>query len=619
MTSTAEAGRPRGAVPSLLPIPFGGSCERARADVAVAAGDARRRGRAPARIAQDGAGGALVFGWVRTVESAGVPARALDPAELRALWREHGDAVLDEVTGEFLIALWDRSRARALLAVDRFATYPLYWCEQGGRIGFSARPEEAAALAGASIECDWQAIFAYVYFHMIPAPLSIYRGVHRLDHGEALRIERGHAEVFRYWTPRFDETRPFDFATERTAFLDALRVGVAESTAGLDQDEVGCFLSGGTDSSTIAGLVGRQYGTPARTFSIGFTESGYDESGYSRLAAKHFGTAHTEYFVTADDVRDGISVVATQFEQPFGNSSALPAYFCAKLAAEAGVSRMLGGDGGDELYGGNERYAKQQVFAMYERLPRALRERLLEPMLRGPLAHAGGVVGKARSYVEQAREPLPDRLQSRYNLLNMLGASSVFTRALLARVDGGEPLALEREVWSRATGVGGTLGQLNRLLAWDFKFTLADSDLPKVTRACLAAGVEVSFPMLADGLLRHSLQLRPDQKLKGRRLRYFFKESLRGFLPDEIIAKQKHGFGLPFGAWLLQRDDLRATAGDCLASLASRGVLERDFERKIIAELESGHAGYFGTMIWVLTMLELWLRSSPLASARVEA
>src|SRR6185312_6459583 len=209
MTSTAEAGRPRGAVPSLLPIPFGGSCERARADVAVAAGDARRRGRAPARIAQDGAGGALVFGWVRTVESAGVPARALDPAELRALWREHGDAVLDEVTGEFLIALWDRSRARALLAVDRFATYPLYWCEQGGRIGFSARPEEAAALAGASIECDWQAIFAYVYFHMIPAPLSIYRGVHRLDHGEALRIERGHAEVFRYWTPRFDETRPF--------------------------------------------------------------------------------------------------------------------------------------------------------------------------------------------------------------------------------------------------------------------------------------------------------------------------------------------------------------------------------------------------------------------------
>jgi asparagine synthase (glutamine-hydrolysing) len=125
--------------------------------------------------------------------------------------------------------------------------------------------------------------------------------------------------------------------------------------------------------------------------------------------------------------------------------------------------------------------------------------------------------------------------------------------------------------------------------------------------------------MLADGLLRHSLQLRPDQKLKGRRLRYFFKESLRGFLPDEIIAKQKHGFGLPFGTWLLQRDDLRATAGDCLASLASRGVIERDFERKIIAELESGHAGYFGTMIWVLTMLELWLRSSPLANARVQA
>jgi asparagine synthase (glutamine-hydrolysing) len=621
MTSTAEASRPGGAAPSLLPIPFDGSCERATAAIAIAAGDVsgRARARAAARAAQDDTGGALVFGWVRTVDAAGTPGRELEAADLRALWHERGDAVLDGITGEFLIALWDRPRARALLAVDRFATYPLYWCEHGDRVGFSARPQEAAARAGAPIECDWQALFAYAYFHMIPAPLCIYHGVQRLDLGEALRIERGRVEVVRYWTPRFDETRPFDFAAERDAFLEALRVGVAESTQGLGQDQVGCFLSGGTDSSTIAGLVGRQYGAPARTFSIGFAESGYDESGFSRLAARHFGTSHTEYFVTANDVRDAIAVVATQFEQPFGNSSALPAYFCAKLAAEAGVSRMLGGDGGDELYGGNERYAKQQVFAMYRHLPHPLRERLLEPMLRGPLAGAGGVVAKARSYVEQAREPLPDRLQSRYNLLNRLGASRVFTAAMLARVDGDAPLALEREVWSRATGVDGVLGQINRLLAWDFKFTLADSDLPKVTRACLAAGVEVSFPMLADGLLRHSLQLRPDRKVKGRRLRYFFKESLRGFLPDEIIAKQKHGFGLPFGAWLLQRDDLRATAGDCLGSLAARGVLARDFGRQIIAELESGHAGYYGTMIWVLTMLELWLRASPLADARVEA
>jgi asparagine synthase (glutamine-hydrolysing) len=620
MTPTDEAGRQSGAVSSLLPIPFAGSCTLAMADVTVAVSDDPRRRLALARVVQDADGGALLFGRVRAIASAGADDREWSPRELLARWRERGDALLEQITGEFLVALWDRRRARALLAVDRFSTFPLYWSARDGRVGFSARPDHAAALSGVAIECDWQAAYAYVYFHMIPAPLSIYRGVGRLDHGEALRIADGRAETFRYWRPRFDETRPFDFAREREAFLEALRVGVAESTEGLDREDVGCFLSGGTDSSTLAGLVGRQYGAPARTFSIGFAESGYDESAYSRLAARHFGTSHTEYFVTASDVRDGISVVATQFEQPFGNSSALPAYFCAKLAAEAGVARMLGGDGGDELYGGNERYAKQQVFALYDWLPQALRTRLVEPLLLGPLARAdGGIVAKARSYVEQAREPLPDRLQRRYNLLNRLGASNVFTGAMLAQVDGDAPLALEREVWARATGVNGALGQVNRLLAWDFKFTLADNDLPKVTRTCLAAGVEVAFPMLTDGLLRHSLQLRPQQKLKGRRLRHFFKESLRGFLPDAIITKEKHGFGLPFGAWLLQRDDLRATASECLASLAARGVLAQDFERRINAELESGHAGYYGTMVWVLTMLELWLRASPLADARVEA
>src|SRR5690606_11796336 len=127
---------------------------------------------------------------------------------------------------------------------------------------------------------------------MVPAPLSIYEGVRRLDLGEALRIAGGRAEVVRWWNPAFDEHRPFDFGSEREAFLDALRRGVAECTAGLPREQVGCFLSGGTDSSTIAGLVTRQYGAPARTFSIGFDVGGYDESMYSLLAAKHFGTEH---------------------------------------------------------------------------------------------------------------------------------------------------------------------------------------------------------------------------------------------------------------------------------------------------------------------------------------
>lgn len=597
---------------NLLPTPFQGV-------IGIAGGSLRRIGTGENVAAEatasvtSGAPQAVIFGRVRFVDGRRDRELSIED-ELLSRWRERGDAVLDELTGEFLVALSDPGTGRALIAVDRFSTFPLFWAEHGGRLGFSARPDQAATLAGRPYAANWQAIFAYVYFHMIPAPLSIFDGVQRLDLGEALRVDGGRLTVFRYWNPVFDETRPFDFARERASFLAAVHDGVAECTAGFEQDRIGCFLSGGTDSSTIAGMVTRHFGAPARTFSIGFDVGGYDESRYSRLAAEHFGTDHTEYYLKPEDVLSGVDVIASGYEQPFGNSSAVPTYFCAQIARDKGITRMLGGDGGDELYGGNVRYAKQAVFAYYERAPRMLRDSMIEPLLFGAMKNVDAkLIAKARSYIEQAKEPLPDRLQSRYNLLNWLGADDVFTAGFLERVDTGQPLALEREVWSRGRAANGELSQLNHLLAWDFKFTLADSDLPKVTRMCHAAGVEVAFPMLTRALVEHSLQLRPDQKMKGRRLRHLFKESLRGFLPDEIIEKQKQGFGVPFGDWVLSNEGLRARADDALGSLADRGIIRAEFLDRLRGELRSGHAGYFGTMVWILMILELWLRQSPLA------
>jgi asparagine synthase (glutamine-hydrolysing) len=598
-------------------MPFDGCCDLASA--AVDLGPLPDRAALQYQSSGDRQSGALLVGRLRTLRPVdGRAAGEVTAQAAFAMWREHGDSILDLLSGEFLLALWDSRTNRALIAVDRFSTFPLYWASTNGRLGFSARPAEAARLAGLSARMDWQSAFAYVYFHMIPAPLSIFEGVRRLDLGEALRIDRGHAEVVRYWNPVFDERRPFDFGSERNAFLAALRAGVAECTDGLSREQTGCFLSGGTDSSTIAGLVTRQFEAPARTFSIGFDVGGYDESMYSRLAAKHFGTDHTEYYLTADDVLAGVETIATQYEQPFGNSSAVPTYFCANLAREAGVTRMLGGDGGDELYGGNERYAKQAVFAYYSRLPGALRSGLMEPLLFGPFRNVSlAPLAKARSYVEQANEPLPDRLQSRYNLLNFLGAEDVFTSHFLARVSREQPLALERAVWDKAKAVVEPMAQVDKLLAWDFKFTLADSDLPKVTRMCHAAGVQVSFPMLTPALVEHSLRLPPEQKLKGRRLRHFFRESLRGFLPDEIIDKKKQGFGVPFGTWLLSHERLRAKADEALRSLAARNVVRPEFLNRLLAQLQSGHAGYFGTMVWILMIFELWLRNSSLADERI--
>ncbi len=546
----------------------------------------------------------LAYGQVRFDGSLLASAESACGA-LADAWRQHGDGLLDRLGGEFIVALASDS-GRWLAAVDRFSTFRLYFGSDRGRVAFGTAPIAVARELGISPEVDPQAVLGYAYFHVIPAPLSIVRGVHRLDHGEVVLGDgKGGSAVRRYWQPVFEESRPFDFNVERDRFMGALRTGVAECVEGFDPDEIGCFLSGGTDSSTIAGLVTEKFGKGARTFSIGFGVSGYDETHYSRLAVERFKTRHTEYYLTPADVEQALPTVASDYEQPFGNASAAPTFFCARIAAEAGVRRMLGGDGGDELYGGNERYAKQWIFSAWNEVPAVLRSGVVEPLLFGPLKGVDvGLIRKARSYIEQTREPLPDRLQGKYNLLERFGRSNVFTDAFLAGAAPFEPTELARAVYARSDAAA----QINKLLAYDFKFTLADSDLPKVTRMCEAAGVEVSFPMLVKAVTDHSLVLAPDQKLKRTQLRYFFKNALRGFLPEEILRKEKHGFGLPFGAWVLTQPGLQAMVDDALAGLATRGYLKPEFIRQLREAMASGHAGYYGTMVWILAVLELWLR-----------
>jgi asparagine synthase (glutamine-hydrolysing) len=299
-----------------------------------------------------------------------------------------------------------------------------------------------------------------------------------------------------------------------------------------------------------------------------------------------------------------IPAVAAHYDQPFGNSSALPAYYCAKMARENGVTKLLAGDGGDELFGGNSRYAKQRLFGLYDRVPSLFRRGLLEPMLDTRAAAALPLTRKAGSYVEQARVPMPDRLQM-YNLIMRLGVSNVLAPALLARIDLAAPLQLQRDVWQSPKDCS----PLNRELAFDWRFTLAESDLPKVLGATSHAGIAVGFPMLDDQLLDFSLKLPTEYKLKGLQLRWFFKEALRGFLPDAIITKKKQGFGLPFGVWANKTPALMAMAKDSLDSLAARGVVRADFIQTLLTQRLPEHPGYYGEMVWILMMLEQWLRA----------
>jgi len=520
----------------------------------------------------------------------------------RVLAREYGrrrEQVLQGLHGAFALAVVDSGRRELFLAIDRLGICTLTFAAAAGGLLFASDSDALLRHPAASRGLDPQALFDYVYFHMLPGPAGIYRGHERLLPGQFLRFQSGAIERGTYWHMRYRPERRPHYPDFRDEFLAHLEAAVAGAAAGAS---AGAFLSGGTDSSTVAGMLARSASDKARTFSIGFDAEGYDETGYARIAARHFGTEHHEYYVSPQDVVDSIPLIAAAYDLPYGNASALPTYHCARLAREHGITRLLGGDGGDELFGGNSRYAKQNVFSYYERIPASVRRGILEPLLARGADRARGPMRKLRRYVAQAAIPLPDRAET-YNLLHHFGIDRVFAAEFLESVNPGHPLEVLRDTYGRADADG----VIDRLLALDLKQTLADNDLPKVTRMCDLAGVEPAFPLLDHRLVEFSGRLPPSWKVRGTRLRVFFKKALADFLPGEILTKPKHGFGLPFGVWMNEYQPLRELAGDALGRLHSQGIFRRDFLDALIDRHLDEHAAYYGTMVWVLMMLSQWL------------
>jgi asparagine synthase (glutamine-hydrolysing) len=512
-------------------------------------------------------------------------------------FRERGACAPGTAKGRFAVVVLNGDDGSVWLAVDRFGTYPLCHAAHQGTLAFASRADEVPATART---IDTQALFDYLYFHVIPAPGTVFAGIKRLLPGHVLHWQNGQASIERYWKPRFTPARSPDLEASKRRFLEIVESSVAREAA---DSRAGAFLSGGTDSSTVSGMLCRVLGRPASTYSIGFDAAGYDEMAYARIAAKRFGTDHHEYYVTPSDLMEGIPKVATHYDQPFGNSSVVPSWLCATKARGDGITRLLAGDGGDEFFGGNSRYAKQRVFGFYDAIPGLLRSAMLEPVLGLPGMNRMPALKKAASYVSQARVPMPDRM-GMYNLIHRLGPAQMFTSDFLGLIWQDAPLVAQRAVWSESAGQA----LVNRMLAFDWKYTLADNDLPKVLGSTAMAGMEVAFPLLSDELLEFSLTLPPEWKLKGLTLRWFFKEALRGFLPDEILTKKKHGFGLPFGVWASQHAGLRDMARDSLETLKHRGIVRGAFIDDLLTTLLPAHPGYYGEMVWVLQMLELWLR-----------
>lgn len=549
----------------------------------------------------DGLVGAIIGApYIDDDTSGGVQPVTVDA--LLALYDSRGSQCAQCLVGRWAFVIYDPRHSRVLLATDRMGREPLYYRMVDENVVAIGDPAALSKCSGL-IHIAEQGLYDYLYFHMLPAPGSMFTDVHKLGAAEMLEITPGRQKTTRHWMPDFRESSNVPRIVLQSQLAQNLKSAIAQCV-GKPTEKVGAFLSGGLDSSTVAGMLSELQGGSCDAYAIGFDAEGYDEMNYARLTAKHFGLRLHEYYVTPDDVLRALPKVAAAFNEPFGNSSALPAYFCARMAADDGVDVLLAGDGGDEIFAGNERYAKQKVFERYLGAPAWLRSGLVEPLIEMMPAELP-LISKARSFIAQANIPLPDRLQN-YSFLEQNNPEDVFNPALLEKFNTAGPMERLRKIYHTPDNAS----SLNRMLFLDWQITLADNDLRKVSRACELAGITVRYPMLDDALVAYSTSIPSDWKLPGRRLRDFYKTSLTSWLPAATLAKSKHGFGLPFGVWMKQHKPLRELAYDNILKLRDRGIFKPSFLDRAVSAHRDDHASYFGELIWVLTVLELWLSAN---------
>jgi len=523
---------------------------------------------------------------------------------LTTLYALEGARFVRRLRGGFAVAVWDRRARTLVLAVDHFGIRRLHYRSTADATVFASRPSMLLGAPGVDGAVDPGSVYHYLNFGYLPSPASIFRGVRRLPPGHVLVVRDGTPALEAYWDLEYAE-QPVRRADAAETMYRLTEHAVATAVRDTAAKEVGAFLSGGTDSSTIVGLVGRVTGERPNAFSIGFREDRYDELAYAELAAAHFGATHYTATVQPDDALDVLPRLVEAYDEPFGNNSAIGTYACARLAERCGVSVLLAGDGGDEIFGGNERYRTDRIFALYDRVPRVLRRGVLEPVL-GWLPDGGaGVIGRAQRYVRRANLRNPRRFYS-YEFFFVHEAEALLARELRAAVVADAPYDAVQAHYERARATS----ELNRLLYVDMKLTIGDNDLLKVVRTAELAGVAVRFPMLDLDLVEFTARLPAPLKVRGFEKRHLFKRAFRSLLPAEILAKAKHGFGVPTSVWLRDHRGFRDLSREALLGAQARvrpyfapGALDRLFELHA-----ADTTPFYGDLLWKVLMLELWCR-----------
>ena len=505
--------------------------------------------------------------------------------------------------GRYMFVLWDALSREVTAFCDMFRTYPVYYMQT--REGFICASDMRLILLALADRpaVNKSAVYHYLNFAYIPSPQTIIKGVAKLQPGYQLDASL-HGFVTRSFA---DAVYPEDIDGTDRFCVDALHNKIVDTVSSYrpsDKSRWGTFLSGGTDSSSITGILARvNQKTRVDSFSIGFAEAGYDEMSYSRIAAKHFGLESHELNVDENDAVALIPRLAKAFAEPFSNASAIPTFYCADLARKNGKEFLIAGDGGDEIFGGNERYAKDQIFTWYHHAPAPIRwlGALVAKLLSG---FDFSIARRVSNMVRRGQMPNPDRFYSDDSFASD-HFDELLTSSFRAAIKPDESLDIQRGIFNRVS----TKSELHRLMYLDLKLTIAESDLVKVVTATKLAGVDVAFPYLDRRLVDYTGKLPARFKVKGLKKRYLFMKAMESILPIEIRQKKKQGFGLPVAVWLRREGKMHELVNSIVLSerALNRGYFNAEFIRELMARHERGSWDY-SSEIFRLLMLELWHR-----------
>lgn len=534
------------------------------------------------------------------LESRGVRFRThCDTEVLLHLYLHDGPAFVSRLRGMFACAIWDRRERSLLLARDRFGIKPLYYQLGGGRISFASELGALLRQPDFPREVDREALHSYLAFNSIPAPLTIFTAARKLPPGHMLTCSPAGATIERFARPapaparRCRREAPEILAEElRERLLDSVRAHL------LADVPVGVLLSGGIDSSVLTALAARVAGHRLSTFSIGFREPTFNELDLSREVARRYDTDHHE-LVVSPRIEDLLPRLSTAFDEPFADSSAIPTYLVSELAAQH-VKVVLSGEGGDELFGGYETYAADQLALRVGPLASRLRplvDRLPSSDSRVSFDY------RAKRFVRAAALPPLERHHGWKEIFSSEERHELLQARWLDPT--ADPLKPWRERWVETVEAP----LLARLQDVDLGVYLADDLLVKTDRMSMTHGLEARVPYLDPVVAELALSLPTNLKVRGLQKKRLLRAAARPLIPAGITRARKRGFSIPAAAWL--RGELQPLARDLLSP--ARTAAQGFFEPQAVTRLLEDHVTRRrdnSRQLWGLMSFSLWAEQS---------